>query len=101
MQCWAFYHLRAHKVSLFAVFNDQIRPPIKTQKEEKLAILNTYAFTIDLVPHVFGEYCFATQTQMHEKIHQKALSDADLRKGTIKTSINSTHSDEKNHQGAA
>ena len=26
---------------------------------EKLAILNTYAFTIDLVPHVFGDYGFA------------------------------------------
>jgi hypothetical protein len=40
------------------VLNDQIRPLIKTQKEEKLAILNTYAFTIDLVLHVFREYCF-------------------------------------------
>jgi hypothetical protein len=45
--------------SLLAVLNDQIRPPIKTQKEEKLVILNTYAFTIDLIPHVFGDYCFA------------------------------------------
>jgi hypothetical protein len=44
---------------LLVVLNDQIRPPIKTQKEEKLAILNTYAFTIDQVPHVFGEYYFA------------------------------------------
>ena len=33
-----------------AVLNDQ--------KEEKLEILNTYAFTIDLVQHVFGDYCF-------------------------------------------
>jgi len=41
------------------VFNDQIRPPTKVQKEEKLSILNTYAFTINQVPHVFGEYCFA------------------------------------------
>ena len=43
---------------LLAVLNDQTRPPIKTQKEEKLTILNTYTFTIDLVPHVFKEYCF-------------------------------------------
>ena len=42
-----------------AVFTDQIRPPTKVQKEKKLAILNTYAFTINQVPHVFGEYYFA------------------------------------------
>ena len=41
------------------VFTDQIRPPIKTQKEEKLTILNTYPFTIDQVPHAFGDCCFA------------------------------------------
>ena len=41
-----------------AVLNDQTRPPIKTKKEEKLAILNTYAFTINQVPHVFGGYYF-------------------------------------------
>jgi hypothetical protein len=40
------------------VFNDQIRPPPRIQKEEKLTILNTYAYTINLVPHVFEEYCF-------------------------------------------
>ena len=45
---------------MLAVFNDQIRPPTKVQKEEKLAILNTYAFTINQVPHVFVEYCFAS-----------------------------------------
>jgi hypothetical protein len=44
---------------LLAVFNDQIQPPTKVQKEEKLAILNTYAFTINQVPHVFGGYYFA------------------------------------------
>ena len=43
---------------LIVVFNDQIRPPTKIQKEEKLAILNNYAFNINQVPHVFGEYCF-------------------------------------------
>jgi hypothetical protein len=42
-----------------AVFNDQIQPPTKVQKEEKLAILNTYVFTINQVPHVFGGYYFA------------------------------------------
>ena len=41
-----------------AVLNDQIPPSIKTQNEEKVAILNTYAFTIDLVPHVFGGHYF-------------------------------------------
>ena len=45
-------------MGLLAIFTDQIRPPIKTQKEEKLTILNTYAFTIDQVPHVFGDCCF-------------------------------------------
>ena len=41
-----------------AVFNDQIRSPTKVKKE-KLTILNTYAFTINQVPHVFGEHYFA------------------------------------------
>jgi hypothetical protein len=44
---------------LLAVFTDQIQPPIKLQKEEKLANLITYAFTSNQVPHVFGEYYFA------------------------------------------
>ena len=44
---------------LLAVSIDQIRPPNKSQKEEKLAILITYAFTINQVPHVFGEHYFA------------------------------------------
>jgi hypothetical protein len=42
-----------------AVFIDQIRPPIKYQKGEKLANLVTYSFTINQVPHVFGDYYFA------------------------------------------
>ena len=37
---------------VLVVINDQIRLPTKVQKEEKLAILNTYAFTIKQVPHV-------------------------------------------------
>ena len=44
---------------MLTVFTDQIRPPIKTQKGKKLANLNTYAFTINQVTHVFGEYYFA------------------------------------------
>jgi hypothetical protein len=32
---------------LLAVFINQIQPPIESQKEEKLAILITYAFTIN------------------------------------------------------
>ena len=39
---------------VLAVITDQIRPPIKTKKEEKQAILNAYALTINQVPHVFG-----------------------------------------------
>ena len=44
---------------MLAVFTDQIRPPIKWQKEEKLANLITYAFTINQVSYVFGEHYFA------------------------------------------
>ena len=43
---------------VLAVITDQIRPPIKTQKEEKLANFNTYAITINQVPHVFREHYF-------------------------------------------
>jgi hypothetical protein len=32
---------------------------LRFKKEEKLIILNTYAFTIHQVPHVFGEHYFA------------------------------------------
>jgi len=46
---------REEKVTrVLAVLNDQTRPPIKTQKEEKLTLLNIYAFTTNLVLHVFG-----------------------------------------------
>ena len=62
--------------SLLVVLNDQIRLPIKAQKVEKLATVNTYAFTINLVPHVFGDYCFAGHKYKYmERIHQKVLSD--------------------------
>jgi hypothetical protein len=40
-------------------FINQIRLPIESQKEEKLAILIIYAFTINQVPHVFREHYFA------------------------------------------
>ena len=46
------------RAPLLAVINDQTRPPTKVQKEEKLTILNTYEFTINQVPYVFGEYYF-------------------------------------------
>jgi hypothetical protein len=39
--------------SMLAVFTDQIWPPIKLQKDEKLVNLITHAFTINQVPHVF------------------------------------------------
>jgi hypothetical protein len=44
---------------LLAVLTDQIRPPIKSQKEEKFANLIIYACTINQIPLVFGEYHFA------------------------------------------
>jgi hypothetical protein len=31
---------------------------LRYKKEEKLTILNTYAFTINQIPHVFEGYCF-------------------------------------------
>ena len=77
--------------SLLVVLNDQIRPPIKTQKVKKLATLNIYAFTINLLPHVFGDYCFAGHKYKYmEIIHQKELCDADLHKEITKMPINST-----------
>jgi hypothetical protein len=43
--CWVFKIKSIHQ--------------LRHKKEEKLTILNTYAFTIDQVPHVFGDDCFA------------------------------------------
>jgi hypothetical protein len=43
---------------VLAVFTNQIRLPIKLQKEEKLANLITHKFTINQVPHVFREHHF-------------------------------------------
>jgi hypothetical protein len=44
---------------VLAALTDQIRPPIKSQKEEKFTNLITYAFTINQILHIFGEYHFA------------------------------------------
>ena len=49
-------YVRQSSGGLLAVITDKIIPPIKTQKEEKLVILNTYVFTINQLPHVFGEH---------------------------------------------
>jgi hypothetical protein len=55
---------------------------LRHKKGEKLTNLNTYAFTTDQVPHVFGRLLFCrTYAQIHERIHQKALLNIDLCKG--------------------
>ena len=69
---------------LLVVCIDQIRPPNKSQKEEKLAILITYAFTINQVPHLFGEHNFVG-TNTNTWNYQKALFDADSRKEARET----------------
>jgi hypothetical protein len=51
---------------LLVVFTDQIWSPIKLQKEEKLTNLITNLFTINQVPHVFGEYHFAGHTYKYK-----------------------------------
>ena len=49
---WEIY---VHAIrTLLAVINDQIWPPTKVQKEEKLTILITYASTINQV-HMYLE----------------------------------------------
>jgi hypothetical protein len=53
--------------TVLAVFTDQIQPPTKLQKEEKLANLITYAFTINQVLHVFGEYYFVGHKHKYMK----------------------------------
>ena len=73
-----------------AVSIDQIRPPNKSQKEEKVTNLITYAFTINQVPHVFGEHYFVGHNHIYGMTHRKALFDTDLRKGTRETPIKST-----------
>ena len=64
---------------------------LRHKKLEKLATFNTYAFTINLVLHVFGDYCFVGHKYKYmEIIHQKELCDADLHKEITKMPINST-----------
>ena len=56
------------------------------KKEEKLANLITYAFTINQVPHVFGEHYFVGHKYEYME-HQKALFDADSRKEARETRL--------------
>jgi hypothetical protein len=44
------------------VTNDQIQPPIIVQNRRNKHTFDTYAFTIDLFPLVFGKTCFAGHT---------------------------------------
>jgi hypothetical protein len=68
-------------IERLAVFIDQIQPPIKWQKGEKLANLVTYAFTINQVPHVFGDYYFCgSQTQIHVVFTKRRFPNIDLHK---------------------
>jgi hypothetical protein len=47
---------------LLAVINDQIQPPITIQNRINKQTFDTYAYTIDLVPLVLEEICFAGHT---------------------------------------
>jgi hypothetical protein len=60
-------HLGQNTSMVLAVFINQIRPLIKLQKEEKLANLITYAFTINQVPQVFREYYFVGHKHKYMK----------------------------------
>jgi hypothetical protein len=76
---------------LLAVFINQIRPPIKLQKEEKLVNLITHAFTINQVPHVFGEHHFAGHNYKNmEDFTERRFSNSDLHKGTRETATKPT-----------
>jgi hypothetical protein len=44
---------------MLAVTNDQIRPPINIENRRNKQTFDTYAYTIDLVPLVLEETCFA------------------------------------------
>ena len=44
---------------LLAVTNDQFQPPINIQNKGNKQTFDTYAYTIDLVPLVLEETCFA------------------------------------------
>ena len=60
---------------VLAVLNDQIRPPITIQSGSNKQIFGTYAFTINLVPFVLEETCFAGHTfEYRWKTKQNAQS---------------------------
>jgi hypothetical protein len=66
---------------LLVVFINQIWPLIKWQKGEKLANLVTYAFTINQVPYVFGDYYFAGYKHKYmEDFIKRRFPNNDLRK---------------------
>ena len=48
--------------TVLAVLNDQIRPPNNIQNGRNKQTFGTYAFTINLVPLVLEETCFAGHT---------------------------------------
>jgi hypothetical protein len=70
---------------LLAVHSKQIRPPIIIQNGRNKQTFDTYAFTIDLVPLVLEEICFAAHTFEYKwKNRQKAQfgkRNAEMRKG--------------------
>jgi hypothetical protein len=72
--------------SLTTNFKRQLR-----QKEEKLLYLCTYAFTINHVPHVFGDFYFACHKHKYSGKYTKrrflTRCNTDMRKGIIKRPI--------------
>ena len=70
---------------MLAVLNDHIRPPINIQNRRNKQTFGTYTFTINLVPLVLEETCFAGHTFEYKwKTKQKAQSrkcNAEMRKG--------------------
>jgi hypothetical protein len=63
-------------------------PPIKWQKEKKLANLVTYALTINQVPHVFGDYYFAGHKHKYmENFTKRRFPNTDLCKRIRETPI--------------
>jgi hypothetical protein len=72
------------------------------QKRGEIGNLKHYAFTIDLVPHVFGDFCFAGHKYKYmERIHQKVLSNSDSRKGINRNAQQLNSSERNTNQGAA
>jgi len=72
---------------LLTVNNDEIRPSINIKDRGIRQTNITYAFTSNLVLHVFGELYFLQDIYTNTCIHiQKALFDAYLRKQITRTS---------------